>query len=110
MQHGFSKGFGGMPGIDSPKRYNIKRPGKVIVEGHWKPGCPGMKIKQVVTYEDARKAVLPARNQLSLSPTAHAHHPFTREHGLRAGQHGNKHQNVNTLLLLLLLFNSTAIY
>lgn len=49
MQHGFSKGFGGMPGIDSPKRYNIKRPGKVIVEGHWKPGCPGMKIKQVVT-------------------------------------------------------------
>lgn len=81
----------------------------MIVGEHWKPGCPGMKMKQVVSYEeDAGKAALPpARSQLSLSPVAHAWHPFTREHGLRAGQHGNKCQNVNTLLLL---FNSTAIY
>lgn len=80
----------------------------MIIDEHWKPGRPGMKMKQVVTYEEgARKASLaPARSQLSLSPVAHAWHPFSREHSLRAGQHGNQHQNVNTLLL----FYSTAIY
>lgn len=86
MGYSSSKGFGAKPGRDRPERDDTERTREETGGGHRKLSCPGMKVKQMATYERGagRDPLPPARGQLSLSPVADTWRPSMKEPSLRA--------------------------